>query len=80
MTKKRQKQIELVLAKKGLISTPMKMANILTILNGGKVKVSVGQMREGVKLILDLIEYEEEGFGQVFESSFAFSRKNKKKK
>lgn len=77
MTKKKVAQIALVLKKKGLIATPMQLANVCALLEDGKSEANIGDIRQVVKIICDLCAYQDEGYGTVFGESFNFVKKVK---
>ena len=69
MTKKRQKHIDEALAKKGQIKNTKDLANFIALIEGNKSKARVGDIREIIKILVDMFEVSE-----IWDSSFELKK------
>lgn len=79
MTKKRRKQIEELLEKRGQVETKRQLASFITLIEGGKSNVKQADTMEILTILNDLCEYlnPESDLSVVFSKDFSLFRKKK---
>ncbi len=69
MTKKRRAQIEEIFAKKGPIKNTRQLSNFIALIEGKKSKARVGDIREIIKILVDMFEMSE-----IWDSEFELKK------